>query len=217
MKMFFKKYWRLFILVIILAFLPLLINSCYYWKSDCSVLHAPSAWASFWATYLAAIASFAMVLITWWTLKQNKEQLEEIKRQWKEQNMPRVSCTLEKNSEHVLVELHNTSQVPAHKVGVRITNNSGENIPLFDKTCEWLGEMTFEIPPSSIKQIPILITPYIDGDYEGYLSVEVTYCGRDDKFDLYLKELNLATWKYSTKDICGTLEHLDTTIKNKKL
>ena len=221
-----KKYWLIFIVVALLLLLPLLINLCYNWESDCAALHAPTAWATFWATYLAAIASFAMVFITWQTLKknkeqndailqQNKDQLNEMKRQWEEQNTPIVSCSLEKSSESLLVELHNTSQVPAHKMRVRIDNNTGKDIYRFDKTCELLEKMTFEIPPFSIKQIPIMLTPYVDGEYEGYLSVELSYCGKQERFDLYLKEINLTTWKYSTKDICSKIENLDNTVKSK--
>lgn len=202
-----KKYW--WVIIIGLLILPLLINAGYLFESEYSILHAPSAWTTFWATYLAAIASFIMIFFTWRTLK-------EMQRQWKEQNTPIVSCTLEKGSDHIIVELHNTSPVPVHKVGVRITNNTGmKEIYRFDETCELLEKMTFEIPPFSIKQIPIMLTPYVDGEYEGYLSVELSYCGKQERFDLYLKEINLTTWKYSTKDICNKIEHLDNTVKSK--
>lgn len=202
-----KKYW--WVIIIGLLILPLLINAGYLFESEYSILHAPSAWTTFWATYLAAIASFIMIFFTWRTLK-------EMQRQWKEQNTPIVSCTLEKGSDHIIVELHNTSPVPVHNVGVRITNNTGmKEIYRFDKTCELLEKMTFEIPPFYIKQIPIMLTPYVDGEYEGYLSVELSYCGKQERFDLYLKEINLTTWKYSTKDICSKIEHLDNTVKSK--
>lgn len=204
-----KKYWLIFIVVALLLLLPLLINLCYNWESDCAALHAPTAWATFWATYLSAIASFTMIYFTWKTLK-------EMQRQWNEQNTPIISCTLEKASDYIMIELHNTSQVPAHKVGVRITNNIGKDIFRFDKTCEWLEKMTFEIPPFSVKQIAIAIVPYIDGDYEGYLSVEVSYNNKKELFDLFLKEINVTTWKYSTKDICDKIGHLDSTIRTIK-
>lgn len=217
------------LVVIIIAFalvFPIGINALYFIDTDYGILHKPSEWTIFWATYLSAIASFAMVFITWLTLKkskeqndailkQNKDQLDEMKRQWEEQNTPIVSCSLEKSSESLLVELHNTSQVPAHKIRVRIDNNTGKDIYRFDKTCELLEKMTFEIPPFSIKQIPIMLTPYVDGEYEGYLSVELSYCGKQERFDLYLKEINLTTWKYSTKDVCSKIEHLDNTVKSK--
>lgn len=104
-----KKYWSILAMVGFLLVLPLLINLCYRLESDCSELHAPSAWATFWATYLAAIASFAMVFITWLTLKKNKEQndailqqnndqLNEMKRQWEEDHRPKIEAYLIKGS-----------------------------------------------------------------------------------------------------------------------
>lgn len=228
MMLWIKNNPKLFTALVVVAMLllPLGINALYLVGTDCEVLHKPSEWTIFWATYLSAIASFAMVFITWLTLKkskeqndailkQNKDQLDEMKRQWEEQNTPIVSCSLEKSSESLLVELHNTSQVPAHKIRVRIDNNTGKDIYRFDKTCELLEKMTFEIPPFSIKQIPIMLTPYVDGEYEGYLSVELSYCGKQERFDLYLKEINLTTRKYSTKDVCSKIEHLDNTVKSK--
>lgn len=217
MKTGLKNYWWVLMVVILLLILPLLINLCYYFETDYYAMHAPSAWTSFWATYIGTIASFAMVLITWVTLKQNKEQLEEMKLQWKEQNTPKISCTLQKSSDYLLIEILNTSQAHAHKVSVHIINNTGRNIFRFDQTCAFLEKATFEIPPFSVKQIPIYVTPCVDGDYEGYLSVEVSYEERKDMFDLYLKEINLTTWKYDVKNICDKIDSLDTTIKNKKL
>lgn len=201
-----KKYW--WIIIIGLLILPLLINAGYLFESEYSILHAPSAWATFWATYLSAIASFTMIYFTWRTLK-------EMQRQWNEQNTPIVSCTLEKTNEYLLLELHNTSQTPAHKVHIELVNNTRDSILRFEETCEQLKLMSFEIPPFSIKQIPIYKTPYVDGEYDGYITVKVSYGNKRESFDLYLKEINLTTWKYTTKDICSKIEHLDATVKSK--
>ena len=91
-----RKYW--WIIIIGLLILPLLINAGYLFESEYSILHAPSAWATFWATYLSAIASFVMVFATWWTLKQNKDQLKEMKRQWEEDHRPKIEAYLIKGS-----------------------------------------------------------------------------------------------------------------------
>ena len=197
-----------FITFVVICIIPYIINYLILKQARFDIVGDGTHWLSFWASYLAAIASFVMIFFTWRTLK-------EMQRQWKEQNTPIVSCSLEKSSESLLVELYNTSQVPAHKIRVRIDNNTGKDIYRFDKTCELLEKMTFEIPPFSIKQIPIILTPYVDGEYEGYLSVELSYCGKQERFDLYLKEINLTTWKYSTKDVCSKIEHLDNTVKSK--
>lgn len=91
MKRLLKKYGWILIIIIIVTFLlllPVFINWCYTIPSWDEIFEKPQEWTEFWGTYLSAIASFAMVLMTLKTLKQNREQLNEIKRQWKEQNQP---------------------------------------------------------------------------------------------------------------------------------
>lgn len=102
--------------------------------------------------------------------------------------------------------MFNTSQVPAHKVKIEIVNNTGEKIFHFEETSTLLKEMSFEIPPQVVKQIPIWIIPYVDGDYTGYITVKVTCEGKTEEFNLYLKEINLTTWQYSNKEICKSIE-----------
>lgn len=166
---------------------------------------------------IAAIVSFVMVILTAITLIHNRKQLKELKRQWIAQNTPVVSCSLEKRSESLLLDIHNSSQVPAHKVKVRLENHSDEKIFRFDETNNLLSEMTFEIPPFTSKQIPIWITPFVDGEYSGYITVILSYNGKEDSFDLHLKEINLTTWQYSTKELCKRVEGIEDALKKMKL
>ena len=165
---------------------------------------------------IAAIVSFVMVILTAITLIHNRKQLQELKRQWVAQNTPEVSCSLEKRSESLLLDVHNSSQVPAHQVKVRLENHSDEKIFHLDETNNLLSEMTFEIPPFSSKQIPIWITPFVDGDYSGYITVFLSYSGKEESFDLYLKEINLTTWQYSTKELCKRVEGIEDALKKLK-
>lgn len=214
-----EKYHKIiiFLFIILLLCLPVLINYCYKWETDCKFLQSPSPWATFWATYLAAIASFAMVFVTWRTLRQNKNQLDELKSQWETQNKPIVSCSLAKSSNNILIELHNTSQVSAHNVKVKLSNKTNIDIFRFDEMCRLLDNMTFDIPPFSKKQIPIHITPYIDGNYTGYILVNLSYSERCENFELYLAEINLTTTQFSNKEICDKIEKVGSEIKNKKI
>jgi hypothetical protein len=165
---------------------------------------------------IAAIVSFVMVILTGITLCHNRKQLKELKRQWEAQNTPIVSCSLKKGYESLILDIHNSSQVPAHKVKVQLANHSNEEILHFDETNDLLKEMSFEIQPFSSKQIPIWITPFVDGDYDGYLSVELDYSGRKESFDLYLKEINLTIMQYTNKEICKQIENVEDAIKKIK-
>lgn len=82
-----KKYWWvIFILIVVIT--PILINCLILHPAFFSFVGEDTDWLNFWGTYISAIASFAMVFITWRTLQQNKEQLNELKRQWEEENRP---------------------------------------------------------------------------------------------------------------------------------
>ncbi len=121
-----------FILIIFLLFLPLIINWLYKWETDCKVLHSPSSWAIYWATYLAAIASFAMVFVTWRTLRQNKNQLDELKRQWEEEHKPNVLIYLVRGflSDSVDIEILNIGKSPAKNILFKIDCSIFDDIPL---------------------------------------------------------------------------------------
>lgn len=84
------KHWVV-IFIAIVVLIPILLNWVIRWRSFFKFVGKDTDWLGFWVTYISAIASFAMVFITWRTLQQNKEQLEEIKRQWNEQNKPILS------------------------------------------------------------------------------------------------------------------------------
>ena len=77
--------------------------------------------------------------------------------------------------------------------------------------------MTFEISPYEIKQIPIWgVQPYVDGRYDGYLSVSLSYNDTSEVFNLYLKEINVTAWSYQTRDICNSLKDINSSIDDIK-
>lgn len=89
-KEFLWKY-KVTIFIATIVLIPILLNWLIQWQSFFEFVGEDTDWLGFWVTYISAIASFAMVFITWRTLQQNKEQLNELKRQWNEQNKPFLS------------------------------------------------------------------------------------------------------------------------------
>lgn len=77
-----EKHWKTILIFIvgILLLLPIIINALYLFNAWHSIFEKPSEWAIFWVTYMSSIASFAMVFMTWRTLKQSKEQNEANKK-----------------------------------------------------------------------------------------------------------------------------------------
>lgn len=80
---------------------------------------------SFWADILSSIASFTMIFITAKTLEQNKQQLNEMKRQWYEEHRPYVACELSPSDKTCCLRLHiiNYSNVIADNIKINIINN----------------------------------------------------------------------------------------------
>ena len=102
-----EKYWKitLVILVGILLLLPTIINSLYLFNAWHYIFEEPSKWSAFWATYLSSIASFAMVFMTWKTIKQSKEQTESNKIDNEKANKENRQANKEENEKNRQLQL----------------------------------------------------------------------------------------------------------------
>lgn len=83
MKKLLKKYSWIGNAIFVILFsslailLPYLLNVLMLKPARFEFIGCDKDWLGFWATYIGATASFAMVLITWQTLKQMKKQWED--------------------------------------------------------------------------------------------------------------------------------------------
>lgn len=173
-------------------------------------------WTIDWSA-IAAIVSLLMVIITAISVWHNKQQLEELKRQWEDQNTPKLSCALEHDIDGILLVVYNISNVVADNVLVTIENRSNLGGALFDLTKNILLSTKFVIPPGQYKVIPLYISAYVDAQYDGYIAVTLNN-GKVGfgTFNLYLKEVNVIKRKTLLTDISKNIADLNNTIKNKK-
>ena len=111
-----KKYWVLVIVAMLLLILPFLINVGYLFESEYRILHAPSSWATFWATYLSAIASFTMIYFTWKTLK-------EMQRQWNETNRARLTFAIVAYDGIFLLKITNCGTATAYNITINFNKD----------------------------------------------------------------------------------------------
>ncbi len=77
MKNTLKKYCWASIILMILLFLPICINYFYSFNAPHKSWENPSNWAIFWSTYLAAIASLGMIIITARSIRLNKLESQD--------------------------------------------------------------------------------------------------------------------------------------------
>lgn len=215
-KEFLWKHWVvIFIAAIVL--IPILLNWLIQWQSFFEFVGKDTDWLMFWVTYISAIASFAMVFITWRTLQQNKEQLNELKRQWEEQNKPKLFCSLEKSNEDMLLILENISNSAATNVSIAIDTNIEKRNSYFNKVVDLLYKSYLTIPPLQKKIINLFIPAYVEGDYDGeYIEVAISMDGKlQGTYKMWLSEINLIrSIDYSPTS--AALESLNSTIQTKK-
>lgn len=76
------------IILIALILLPFAINFLIQMPAKFDVVSEPENWLMFWPTYISAAASFFMIYVTYLSLKQNRKQLDEMKRQWDAEHKP---------------------------------------------------------------------------------------------------------------------------------
>ena len=84
------RYWFLGLVFFALALFPFFLNWILQKKSFVPVVGDGVTWLSFWPVYLSAIASFGMIYMTYLSLRQNKKQLEELRRQREEDERARL-------------------------------------------------------------------------------------------------------------------------------
>ncbi|MEA4840103.1 MAG: hypothetical protein VB110_03740 [Bacteroidales bacterium] len=88
---------KLFLWVAILLFLivfPFVLNKIIILPAFTQIAGDETTWLSFWPVYLSSIASFAMVLITVLTLRQNRKQLIDFEKKIEEEKLESLKIKL---------------------------------------------------------------------------------------------------------------------------
>ncbi len=206
-------YSWIFIIIIGVIALPLIINWLILRPRKFDIVGEGKDWLMFWSSFLSAIASFAMVFITWKTLKQNKEQLDELKHQWKEDHLPDISASLVKSDNYGYIRLFNISNVQINRLTIKIIHDPDtevqKSITKYDKLKENLERTEFSIEPHGVRDFLLLSSYYIDGDYPGYIELKCQYNDRYEKYiKMYFSELSLVATKIERSELLNKLEVL---------
>lgn len=144
------------------------------------------------ATGIGAIATAVMTFITWKTLRQNKDQLSELKRQWVEQNSPKIVPSLVKSDGSVYLRIKNYSGVFANDVKVIISLDSTTDIDWYSHLKKDLDKAILNIEPLGNKDMLLVYTDWHETNYTGFLNVNIDICGKKDGiYKLNMSELNV--------------------------
>lgn len=143
------------VFIVVICVIPYTINCLILKQTQFDIVGDGTHWLSFWASYLAAIASFAMVFITWLTLKkskeqndailkQNEDQLKEMKRQWEEDHRPKIEAYLIKGStiaDKREIEFVNIGASPAEDFIFHLDSQFIDGAPIEEKAKEALRKL----------------------------------------------------------------------------
>ena len=182
--------------MLLLISFPFVLNKIVILPSFTQIAGDETTWLSFWPMYLSAIASFAMVFASLYTLRksldehkvdrklqenmllQNKEQLNEIKRQWEEDNRARLNFSIIINDGIILLKIKNIGRRNAYDIRLLISKDFIEN--LFSEHIRsqfyHLQEKPFAIEAGESKHY--MISPiYSDAEYT--IGGKEKYAGTD--------------------------------------
>lgn len=140
---------KYFLWIVVLSFLiafPFVLNKIVILPAFTQIAGDEVTWLSFWPMYLSAIASFAMVFASLYTLRkslnehkidrtlqermllQNQNQLNEIKRQWEEENRARLNFSIIINDGLILLKISNLGKSNAYDIRLKISEDFIKNL-----------------------------------------------------------------------------------------
>ena len=122
-----KKYWWCFIIALIVV--PIVLNFILLIPAFTPIVGDNQTWLSFIGTLIGALASFAMIFFTAKTLEQNKNQLEELKRQWEEDHRPHLYGRIVAYKHFYFYQIYNAGSMDAYNVSLKINSDFESQIP----------------------------------------------------------------------------------------
>lgn len=218
MRKLLKKYWWTLIviaIVIFLLFLPAFINWCYTKPACHEILEIPKKWTVFWGTYLSAIASFAMVFITWKTL-------EQMKKQWEDEHRPLLDIYIVKEDflqKGYTIEILNIGNSPAINIGCTFDDELLKKIEdekAKDKLNQFIGDVQLSLLPNEARSYQLCTKDTINtNQYEYYICETKTEEANYNSFYTHIKGKDYIHAKLNYKDNRNISYSLDINVSTK--
>lgn len=168
-------HWMLFILFWLLVF-PYILNKLILIDRYWNIVGGPKEWLAFWPSYLSALASAVMIAYTAMTLKNNKEQLDELKRQWEEEHKPNVSVSFNIMNSVGAFRIVNTSVVEVKELSIIAEfYHDGQKVEY--ATFPELATLKINIEPKGIRNVRILDLAFKEHNTD-YFILQLNYNGQ---------------------------------------
>lgn len=188
------------VFIVVICVIPYTINCLILKQARFEIVGNGTHWLSFWASYLAAIASFAMVLITWWTLKQNSKQHQDTLQHWEDEVRPYIEVRIVKYffPHQVCLEFYNFGKTTAKDITFSFKQTFLDKIKNEDarNALSEMGNHTFSLLGGSTRLIPIALE-------ENVSNIKVYVIGNQSVSEQIFKDAMLAFMQVQTIEVCG--------------
>lgn len=215
-----RKYWWYFVIGFIIV--PIILNIILLIPAFTPIVGDNTVWLSFFGSLIGALASFVMIFFTAKTLEQNKQQLDELRRQWDDEHLPYLSCQLISSGNYFKLRILNSAKVVAKDVSVDIENClENEGVHRLSNLQEFLKNQSFIIPPLESIYFDTLITAYKDIENlpKGFIKVSLKSGNKDfDTFQLYPSNYAYMSFEKANigREIVDSISKVSQSITNKK-
>ena len=203
----------------ILLIIPIALNFLIQIPAFTPIVGEPVNWLMFWATYLGAATSFVMIVYTGLTLKQNKEQLNELKKQWEEEHKPDIAVYFFNYDQFFYIRIKNISKVTVSNVSITITHSPKTNIIWhYDKWKQNIENLHFSIEPNGHRDIEVMGSCYKGAIYDDSLGLRFDFNNKySHNIDLSFDEASLLNHRLEEQALLNALEKVANEIEKKHL
>lgn len=118
-----KNLYILILVVIGLLLFPLVLNLVLRQDAIFPVVGDSVTWLSFWPTYLSAIASFGMIILTYYSLRQSQEQMIKFEKEREEENRARICASIIVHETAFFLKLKNIGRTNASRVSISVNQD----------------------------------------------------------------------------------------------
>lgn len=100
----------------VILLLPIILNWVMCWPQIAPYVGEAKDWLAFWGNYLSAAVAAIMIIFTYYSLKNNKETLNEMKREWEEERKARLLVSIVANDWLFMIRIENIGKLPAYNI-----------------------------------------------------------------------------------------------------
>lgn len=178
--------WKYIVVGITIVLAPILLNFILLLQvgiPEQLIVGDSKSWLSFWGTYIGSIGTILMVFITYKTLKQNNEQLDELKRQWEEEHRPRINISIAIYRKALFIKIKNIGVGNATDIKISFNKDFVDKLPKtkYREMYENVEKRSFTIENGESKYILIGFYQDIQKEWENknvVLNITGTYCSK---------------------------------------